>query len=190
MTVYSIIWGRWDINLSKLFHHLKTLHEDWILCVSILPESVIEMKKFVLERQNDERIFYNLCDPDLILRLHLSNYRYLKSHGISGDYFVTLRKDFLPGEELPHWIQNYSTGVIWYNKKDLSFNDDIACQWFDRKTVYKMFYEYHIIGQDCLFNLDVQNDIIEKLGVVSKFEALCQKVDCLTYHHIYPLGFL
>lgn len=193
MICYSIIFTRWNEKFPILLEHFSKTQEDYALVFSIEPESFLEIKLFVETSKKLARgkVFFNISEGGLILQKHLSNYRYIKSLHIEPTIWVHLRSDYVVGEGFPYWCNNYSTGLIYSGKKPILFNDDIVVQFFNSKIAYLMFREYNMMGQDVPFNIDLQNDIIKnKLKTKSLFEADCQSLDCLTFHHIYPVELL
>jgi len=190
---YSVLWGRWNDKFGDFVEHFTKTQDDFVLVFGIEPQSFLEIKLFLEKNKQlgQGKCFFNIVENDFILEKHLQNYKYLKSCDVNITKWVHLRKDFVVGEGFPYWIQNYQTGIVWDRKKGISFNEDISVQWFNNDIAYKMFREYNVMKQDLPYNLDIQNDIIEKrLKIKSSFEADCASLDCLTLHHIYPVELL
>lgn len=193
MICYSILWGRWNDKFPLFVEHFTKTQEDFVLVFGIEPESFLEIKLFIeaSKKFSERGCFFNIVENDFILEKHLQNYKYLKSCHIDITKWVHLRRDFVVGEGFPFWIKNYQTGIVWHMKKEMSFNEDISVQWFNNDIAYKMFREYNVMKQDLPYNLDIQNDIIQKrLQVKSSFDASCYSLDCLTSHHLYPIELL
>ena len=181
--VYSIIYPRFDEKFNERFDSWFEADPSACFIFYIEPLSFDEIHSFILNTKKEpKRCFFNMGDELLILKKHLSNWKYFKQFDIEVDKFIWLRPDFTPVSGWNSFVENFNTGIIWWEKPTTYFTSHIAAQWFDAKLIEKIYYRFGLYGIEVAVDLDFHNNIVEKYlkrDYISSFTADCVSKDCL-----------
>jgi len=181
--VYSIIYPRFDKNFNERFDTWFQADPTGLFVFYIEPTSFDEIHKFILNTKKEpKRCFFNMGDEVLVLKKHLSNWKYFKQFDIDIDKFIWLRADFRPIQGWLPFVENFNTGIIWWEKPENYLTHHIAAEWFDPKLIEKIYYRFGIYGIEVALDLDFHTNIVEKYlkrEYTSSFTADCVSLDCL-----------